>query len=91
VVITGGEALEHPAFAPLVKGLKAAGHRIEVETAGARIPPEARVDQWNVSLKLAHSGVAAEARLVARRHIGRVHRPTTCCQGERRATGGEGG
>src|SRR5438128_1946731 len=33
VVITGGEPLEHPAFASLVNALKAAGYRIEVETA----------------------------------------------------------
>jgi 7-carboxy-7-deazaguanine synthase len=65
VVITGGEPLEHPAFASLVNVLKAAGYRIEVETAGTVIPPDVPVDQWNVSLKLAHSGVAAEVRLRA--------------------------
>jgi organic radical activating enzyme len=65
VVVTGGEPLEHPAFAALVTGLKAAGHRIEVETAGTLIPPHVDVDQWNVSLKLAHSGVAAAVRLRA--------------------------
>src|SRR5436309_1703654 len=63
VVITGGEPLEHPAFAPLVNALRAAGYRIEVETAGTVTPPDVPVDQWNVSLKLAHSGVAADARL----------------------------
>src|SRR5438067_5836783 len=52
VVITGGEPLEHPAFAPLVNVLKAAGYRIEVETAGTVIPPDVPVDQWNVSPKL---------------------------------------
>ena len=63
VVVTGGEPLEHPAFVPLIAGLKAAGHRVEVETAGTEIPPPAAVDQWNVSLKLAHSGVPAGRRL----------------------------
>jgi organic radical activating enzyme len=63
VVVTGGEPLEHPAFVRLVCGLKARGHRVEVETAGAEIPPEVPVDQWNVSLKLAHSGVAEARRL----------------------------
>jgi hypothetical protein len=34
-----------------------------VETAGIRPPPPVPVDQWNVSLKLAHSGVADSRRL----------------------------
>lgn len=63
VVITGGEPLEHPVFVPLVNAVKAAEHRIEVETAGTVLPPDVSVDQWNVSLKLAHSGVAVETRL----------------------------
>ena len=63
VVVTGGEPLEQPGFAAVVSGLKAAGHRVEVETAGTLIPPSVPVDQWNVSLKLAHSGVAAAVRL----------------------------
>jgi 7-carboxy-7-deazaguanine synthase len=65
VVITGGEPLEHPAFEPLVHGVKSLGARIEVETAGVRAPPAVPVDQWNVSLKLAHSGVAPARRLCA--------------------------
>ncbi len=63
VVVTGGEPLEHTAFGPLVEGLKAAGRRVEVETAGTIAPPRVAVDQWNVSLKLAHSGVAEPRRL----------------------------
>ena len=63
VVITGGEPLEHPAFVSLVTALEAAGRRIEIETAGTRHPPDVPVDQWNVSLKLAHSGVAVQTRL----------------------------
>ena len=63
VVVTGGEPLEHPAFTEVIVGVKALGLRVEVETAGTEIPPPVAVDQWNVSLKLAHSGVPAERRL----------------------------
>lgn len=63
VVVTGGEPLESPAFAPLVEGLKTGGHRIEVETAGFLAPPDVPVDQWNVSVKLANSGVPRERRI----------------------------
>jgi 7-carboxy-7-deazaguanine synthase len=63
VVVTGGEPLEHPALVPLVSGLHAMGRRVEVETAGTEVPPPLPVDQWNVSLKLAHSGVPLERRL----------------------------
>jgi organic radical activating enzyme len=63
VVVTGGEPLESPLFAPLVSSLKARGHRIEVETSGVIEPPDLPVDQWNVSLKLAHSGVPGERRI----------------------------
>jgi 7-carboxy-7-deazaguanine synthase len=65
VVVTGGEPLEHPTLVPLVEGLHGLGLRIEVETAGTRVPPPLPVDQWNVSLKLAHSGVPDDRRLVA--------------------------
>ena len=63
VVVTGGEPLEHSAFVSLVRGLKARGHRVEVETAGTEVPPAVEVDQWNVSLKLVHSGVPEPRRL----------------------------
>lgn len=63
VVVTGGEPLEHPAFVPLVEGLRARGRRVEVETAGTEVPPPVAVDQWNVSPKLAHSGVPEARRL----------------------------
>jgi organic radical activating enzyme len=63
VVVTGGEPLEHAAFVPLVEALHRLGRRVEVETAGTLMPPAAPVDQWNVSLKLAHSGVPADVRL----------------------------
>ncbi len=63
VVVTGGEPLEHPAFVPLVVALHDAGKRVEVETAGVDVPPAVPVDQWNVSLKLASSGVPESRRL----------------------------
>jgi len=65
VVVTGGEPLEHPALVPLVTALHALARRVEVETAGTAMPPDLPVDQWNVSLKLAHSGVPLERRLIA--------------------------
>src|SRR5512134_1488560 len=65
VVITGGEPLESPLFAPLARELARRGHTLEVETSGV-LPPPADVPagiQWNVSVKLAGSGVP-EARRV---------------------------
>ena len=66
VVVTGGEPLEHPDFVRLVEELKSRGLRLEVETSGILAPDRAAaaaVDQWNVSLKLAHSGVPEGRRL----------------------------
>jgi len=63
VVITGGEPLDSPLFLPLVEALKARGFIIEVETSGTLPPPRAPVDQWNVSVKLQGSGVAAARRI----------------------------
>jgi 7-carboxy-7-deazaguanine synthase len=63
VVVTGGEPLEHLAFTPLALALHGAGKRVEVETAGIEVPPAVPVDQWNVSLKLANSGVPESRRL----------------------------
>jgi 7-carboxy-7-deazaguanine synthase len=63
VVVTGGEPLEHPGFVALVTGIKAMGLRVEVESAGTERPPPVPVDQWNISLKLAHSGVPEARRL----------------------------
>ena len=58
LVITGGEPLlQAPALARLLTLLP--GWHIEVETNGTVVPPPAlapRIDQWNVSPKLAHSG-----------------------------------
>jgi organic radical activating enzyme len=66
VVVTGGEPLEHPDFSRLVRALRRLGLRIEVETSGVVAPAPrlaAAVDQWNVSLKLSHSGVPDARRL----------------------------
>jgi organic radical activating enzyme len=64
VVVTGGEPLEHPVLVPLVQRLHGLPRRIEIETAGIAAPPDLPVDQWNVSLKLAHSGVPLGRRLI---------------------------
>jgi 7-carboxy-7-deazaguanine synthase len=64
-VVTGGEPLESPSFALLLKALGVQGFTIEVETSGT-VPPPPSIDrsvQWNVSLKLAGSDVN-EARRV---------------------------
>ena len=65
VVVTGGEPLESPLFAPLLHALARSGFAIEVETSGTLAPP-AGLDssiQWNVSLKLGASGVADATRI----------------------------
>ena len=65
VVITGGEPLESPLFAPLVRALRREGFALEVETSGTCPPPplgDAPL-QWNVSVKLAGSGVAEARRI----------------------------
>lgn len=62
-VVTGGEPLESSLFVPLVNALKARGFTIEVETSGTLPPPPVPVDQWNVSVKLANSGVPEARRI----------------------------
>ncbi len=65
VVITGGEPLESPLFTPLSAALAGRGYVLEVETSGTLEPPadcDAAI-QWNVSVKLAGSGVAEEKRI----------------------------
>src|SRR5262249_1499491 len=62
-VLTGGEPLESSFFAPIAQALNERGFTIEVETSGVVPPPVVPVDQWNVSLKLAHSGVAEHPRI----------------------------
>jgi 7-carboxy-7-deazaguanine synthase len=65
VVITGGEPLESSLFYPLVSALKDAEFKIEVETSGTVEPPSGsgREIQWNVSVKLAASGVEESRRI----------------------------
>ncbi len=62
-VITGGEPLESPLFSPLVEALKARSFALEVETSGTLRPPAVPADQWNVSVKLAGSGVPEAKRI----------------------------
>jgi organic radical activating enzyme len=67
VVVTGGEPLESPLFTPLVGALAGRGDAVEVETSGTLAPPADAPSsiQWNVSVKLAGSGVAEERRINA--------------------------
>lgn len=65
VVVTGGEPLESALFVPLCQALAARGFALEVETSGT-LPPPRDVPagiQWNVSPKLAGSGVPASRRI----------------------------
>lgn len=62
-VITGGEPLESSLFYTLVDALKTRGFTLEVETSGTLPPLAVQVDQWNVSLKLAGSGVPERKRI----------------------------
>jgi organic radical activating enzyme len=68
VVITGGEPLiQQKKLNPLVQGLLAAGKRVEFETNGTIAPKsELLVDgiHFNVSPKLANSGVEEDKRIV---------------------------
>lgn len=69
LVITGGEPLlQAPALARLLDLLP--GIAVEVETNGTIAAPpalESRIDQYNVSPKLAHSGNPAELALIPER------------------------
>src|SRR5207237_269063 len=60
LVVTGGEPmLQQEGVATLLELSPVSGWRVEVETAGTIVPHArlaSRVDQFNVSLKLAHSG-----------------------------------
>jgi 7-carboxy-7-deazaguanine synthase len=65
VVITGGEPLlQQSRLGPLLEGCRERGWRVEVETNGTIRPedPERLVTQWNVSPKLANSGIALDRR-----------------------------
>ena len=65
VVVTGGEPLlQQRHLPPLLRGARRRGWRVEVETAGTIAPslPEDLVDRYNVSPKLANSGMPVERR-----------------------------
>lgn len=65
VVVTGGEPLlQQRHLPPLLQGAKDRGWRVEVETSGTLAPslPDGLVDRYNVSPKLANSGMAVERR-----------------------------
>lgn len=65
VVVTGGEPLlQQRQLRPLLEQVKDRAWRVEIETAGTVAPTlaEGLVDQWNVSPKLANSGMALERR-----------------------------
>ena len=64
-VITGGEPLESTLFTPLARALAERGFTLEVETSGTLPPPVVAPPaiQWNVSVKLAGSGVEASRRI----------------------------
>jgi 7-cyano-7-deazaguanosine (preQ0) biosynthesis protein QueE len=63
VVITGGEPLlQQRHLGPLVDECARRNWRIEVETAGTIAPALAGVDRWNVSPKLANSGMSVDRR-----------------------------
>jgi 7-carboxy-7-deazaguanine synthase len=64
VVVTGGEPLESPLFAPLLRALIIQGYAVEVETSGVLPPPDVLgAVQWNVSVKLAASDVPEARRI----------------------------
>ena len=65
LVVTGGEPLlQQRHLPPLLEGAGERGWRVEVETGGTIAPalPEGLVHRYNVSPKLAHSGMALDRR-----------------------------
>ncbi len=70
LVITGGEPLlQAPALIRMLEALPADMH-VEIETNGTVAPPpalDARINQYNVSPKLSHSGNPADLALIPER------------------------
>ncbi|WP_233221374.1 7-carboxy-7-deazaguanine synthase QueE [Streptomyces carminius] len=68
IVVSGGEPLsQQDRILPVVRALRDRGITVEFETNGTLVPDEALVAtraRFNVSPKLAHSGVAEERRIV---------------------------
>lgn len=65
LVVTGGEPLlQQRHLPPLLEAAHQRGWRVEVETSGTIAPslPDGLVDRFNVSPKLANSGMASERR-----------------------------
>ena len=67
VVVTGGEPLlQQRRLVALLEGCAARGWPVEIETNGTIVPDErlaGLVGQWNVSPKLANSGISMETRI----------------------------
>lgn len=74
IVVSGGEPMmQQKALAPLVESLTAQGVQVEIETNGT-IKPEIHPTRFNVSPKLAHSGVARKKAIkvpALREYVGR--------------------
>jgi organic radical activating enzyme len=74
IVISGGEPMiQQEALAPLVESLTAQGVRVEIETNGT-IKPKISPTRFNVSPKLAHSGVLRKKAIktpALREYVGR--------------------
>ena len=68
IVVTGGEPLlQQPGVTALAAGLRAGGRLVEIETNGTLVPGRPltdAVDRFNVSPKLAGSGVPLTRRIV---------------------------
>ena len=67
VVVTGGEPLlQQLRLVPLLEGCSERGWPVEIETNGTIVPDERVLDlvaRWNVSPKLANSGVPLDKRI----------------------------
>jgi organic radical activating enzyme len=93
VILTGGEPLLQTRALELLVNALPASLAVEIETNGTLEPSailRERVDQWNVSPKLAHSGETAERRqrlgpLAALKSTGRAYLKLVVCSGDDRS------